>query len=255
VHGVFAAQIIKHSATAFENTLLCPRYRFYHIKRTFSADQKSFVTRQSFFATMSADTENPWEVRWQKGQTGWDKGESNPTLVELLKGPNSSVPKGRALVPGCGAGYDVITFASYGWKATGLDFSKTGIEKAKKVRADAGVSEGQAELVYGDFFKYDFGFKFDAIYDYTFLCALDPPMRESWADRMAELVAPTGELITMIYPVDDTIVGGPPFRMSPDIVKGLLEPRGFKAIYLEPVTNGHSSRAGKEWLGRWRKQV
>lgn len=45
------------------------------------------------------------------------------------------LPKGRALVPGCGRGYDVIAFGRSGYDSTGLDLSPTGVEQAKALLA------------------------------------------------------------------------------------------------------------------------
>ena len=50
--------------------------------------------------------------------------------------------------------------------------------------------------------------------------------------------------------------GGPPFCMSPALVRGLLEPRGLEAAALDEVPAAKLARGGfaKEWLGRWRKK-
>ena len=91
--------------------------------------------------------------------------------------------------------------------------------------------------------------------DYTFLCALKPEMREAWAKQMRQLLAPGGELLTLIFPLksfhpDPT--AGPPYLMSVDLVKGLLEPLGFISTELKPVPEdmSHSGRGGLEWIGR-----
>lgn len=40
-------------------------------------------------------------------------------------------------------------------------------------------------------------------FDYTFLCALDPSVRERWAQHYADIIRPGGELLTVVYPMDD----------------------------------------------------
>lgn len=40
-------------------------------------------------------------------------------------------------------------------------------------------------------------------FDYTFLCALDPPMRKPWAETYARIIRPGGELLTVVFPMDD----------------------------------------------------
>jgi Thiopurine S-methyltransferase (TPMT) len=49
-------------------------------------------------------------------------GRSSPALLKLLQ--ENKIPEGRALVPGCGRGYDVVTLASQSRKALGVPLSK-----------------------------------------------------------------------------------------------------------------------------------
>lgn len=44
-----------------------------------------------------------------------------------------ALPKGRALVPGCGRGYDVINFGKNGYDSIGIDLAPTGISEAKRM--------------------------------------------------------------------------------------------------------------------------
>ena len=80
----------------------------------------------------------------------------------------------------------------------------------------------------GDFFEMNCSRKFDFIWDCTFLCALDPAVRERWAEQMRNLLADDGELLTCVFPIGAR-EGGPPFAMSVDLVRSLLEPVGFEA--------------------------
>ena len=63
---------------------------------------------------------------------------------------------------------------------------------------------------------------FDFIYDYTFLCALDISVRTLWAEKMSDLLIIGGELMTLIFPLSETKEGGPPFKMSFQLLKDLL---------------------------------
>lgn len=65
----------------------------------------------------------------------------------------------------------------------------------------------------------------------------------------------------MIYPVDpslDVSAGyqGPPWPVSPELYKTLLEPAGFECLSIEPVDPARSAgnRGGKEHLGMWRRK-
>ena len=103
--------------------------------------------------------------------------------------------------------------------------------------------------------------KFDFVYDYTFLCALDPSIRDLWATKMSELVKPGGELLTLIFPICEEKDGGPPFRVSLNVVRDLLQPMGFESFQLEllPSELCHPGRDGikgpyASGIGRWRRK-
>ena len=164
------------------------------------------------------------------------------------------VPGGRALVPGCGAGHDVFALAADDRQALGLELAPTAAARFETLREGLGIGADQAAIEVGDFFSYEPEQPFDVIWDYTFLCAIEPAERQAWARQMDRLLAPNGELYTLIFPVVDRPLnpGSPPHPLSPELVRGLLEPL-FEAHLLEPVSTSHPGREGKEWLGRWRR--
>lgn len=138
-----------------------------------------------------------WENLWQDGScTPWDKGFPSPALQDTLAdrkdlfggAPAEDKPgtksRKRALVPGCGKGYDVLLLASFGYDAYGVDVSQTVIRKCEEVAKqdadkyparDAGMGKGKVKFVCGDYFGNDWddmidggiGEGFDVIYDYT----------------------------------------------------------------------------------------
>lgn len=198
-----------------------------------------------------------WENAWQHGRTGWDAGLAAPSLSHLLE--TGELPtRGRALVPGAGSGYDAIALARHGLSVTAMDLAPTAGERLRALRDEAGLDAAQLEVVVGDFFEYKPDAPFDVIWDYTFLCAIDPEVRGAWARQMSALLAPDGELVTLIFPIvritQDRL--GPPFQLTHEQVEVLLTPHSFHAAHLAPVPHAlsHKSRRGKEWLGRWRRR-
>lgn len=185
-----------------------------------------------------------------------DRSESNPALVEALNGKpdlfsspftnSDRKTRKKVLVPGCGRGYDVLVFSSYGYDAYGLDASPTGIEEARKLHQAQGKDQnypvkniqdgrGEVNFITADFFKDEFlaethssrsNRTFDVIYDYTFLCALPPSFRPRWAQRMSQLLSPNGYLICMEFPLGkDPKLGGPPHGLEHELyVLGWLHP-------------------------------
>lgn len=140
-----------------------------------------------------------WASMWDNKAEGetlpWDRGSCSPALEDFLvqkkgfigspviEGPDGQKYRRKALVPGCGTGYDVLLLASFGFDTYGLDYSEAAVETAKKEAAknlknyavrDPAVGRGYAIFVQGDFFKDDWSTKlqlaphsFDLIFDYT----------------------------------------------------------------------------------------
>ncbi len=191
-----------------------------------------------------------WEDHWREGNTPWDAAASPPILHKLVA---TGLRGRRALVPGCGAGYDVFTLASAGFEVVGLDVAPSAAPRFAKLRARAGLRQDQARLVTEDFFEFSPPEPFDLIWDYTFLCALDPERRPDWKDKQLSLLHRGGELCTLLFPVDPAAPRnvGPPYPLDPESVRHLLAPE-LVPITLERVRRSHPGRTGKEWLGRWR---
>lgn len=199
-----------------------------------------------------------WESAWSEGRTGWDAGASAPALEEHLAGMERPGPKSRALVPGCGSGYDVFALARAGFKAHGVDIAPTAAQRFEMLRQQEHLGPAQAMIHTGNFFEAEGLGRFDVIFDYTFLCAIEPDRRPDWVARMIELLKEDGELWTLIFPVDPddptpstSEDDGPPYRMHPAVVAELLEPR-FEKVELRAPAASHPGREGKEFFARWR---
>jgi len=201
-----------------------------------------------------------WDDLWKKSFTPWDRNAPSPALIDTLNNKqkvlgspfkdSSHGERKKAFVPGCGKGYDVLLFASYGYDAYGLDVSKEAVEKAAKMREDPKMAEkyplakgvesyGESKIMLEDFFSDYFlsqtgGRSFDVIYDYTFLCALPPEMRPKWAKRMAELLAPNGHLVCLEFPLGkEPSTGGPPHGLQRELYEQLLAHPGREVEYDE----------------------
>lgn len=179
----------------------------------------------------------------------------------------------KALVPGCGRGYDVLSLASLGYDTFGLDGSENAILAARKLEAeeiscesdayrfreDTLVGKGKIQFIIGDFFHEDFlaaiasttthgddintipttDEKFDLIFDYTFLCALPRELRPAWAKRMSELLAPDGFLVCLEWPLQKSPKeGGPPHGLSAELYEELLRKPGQEVEYDDDDDDG-----------------
>lgn len=219
-----------------------------------------------------------WVDMWNAGIAPgelFDVASTSPLLLDLIK--KDMVPKGRALVPGCGRGYDVTSLATSDRYVLGLDISEVAVAAAKErlqsLSAEECKCKENAEFNTTSFFDLDTSSednKFDFIYDYTFLCALDPSVRPAWAKKMSELVKKDGELLTLVFPIRPLDDKGPPFAVSLDLYRELLLPVGFQCEQLELLPpelchkgrDGSAVEAGKglrrfmgfSAVGRWKKR-
>ncbi|KNE63411.1 hypothetical protein AMAG_08543 [Allomyces macrogynus ATCC 38327] len=251
-----SSSIAKDSATA-STTKISP-----DIQARLDMDKK---TMQSVIAESTAKGENAWEQMWQEGATPWDKGTASPALVKLIN--EDRIPEGRVLVPGCGGGYDLVALASPTRFAVGVDISPTAVAKVRETLSKHQVPGNQAAVIAADFFTFTESDlpahattsadgtatpQFDAIFDYTFKCALPPAWRPRWAARMAELVRPGGTLVTLMYPLGDHL-DGPPFAVTPDGYRELLCD-AFDEIEVSDCES-FPARVGREKLGVWKRKA
>ncbi|GAB2217959.1 hypothetical protein Droror1_Dr00001174 [Drosera rotundifolia] len=190
-----------------------------------------------------------WKMCWEEAVTPWDLGQPTPILLNLLQA--GSIPTGRTLVPGCGSGYDVIALAGPDQYVIGLDISDIALSRARQL-ASKSPTGNYCTFLKEDFFDWNPKELFDLIFDYTFFVAIDPKMRPAWARRMSELLKPDGELMTLMFPIDDH-VGGPPHKTSVADYEAVLCPLGFQAVLIEDNDLAFGRRKGKEKLGRWKK--
>lgn len=137
------------------------------------------LTIQNFFKQSEDIPVNAkWDTLWQNNQTPWDRGGSSPALEELVVDKKFPLVlrggAGRALIPGCGRGYDVALFA--GLKGEDQRFEKVvGLDVSPKALGEARKLHGKENIAFleGDFFsETDEWAKlapYDVVYDYTVL--------------------------------------------------------------------------------------
>ena len=59
-----------------------------------------------------------------------------------------------------------------------------------------------------------------------FFCAMEPSMRQKWAEAWAQWLAPGGELVTLMYPVEAEGREGPPWPVPVQLYDDTLRPAG-----------------------------
>ncbi|KAF9447686.1 thiol methyltransferase 1 [Macrolepiota fuliginosa MF-IS2] len=197
-----------------------------------------------------------WDDAWKVDATPWAAGEVQPPLREAIEVNRDEIkwPKtGRALVPGCGLGYDVTYLAgTLGINALGLDASQTVLDRARASVKENPPPQGEASFEVANFFTYKPAEGFDLVYDYTFFVAIPPSLRGDWGKKMTELIKPGGYLITLVFPIDPYFEGGPPHYVQPEHYDEYLSSAFDKVVDRVPEMSapGH---VGRERLIVWKR--
>lgn len=181
---------------------------------------------------------NYWNNRYNTGQTGWDIREVSTPLKEYI---NQLHNKDLAiLLPGCGNAYEAVYLLQQGFTNITL------IDIAPKVVQDVKIKlkeyEGsRLQIICGDFFELNQ--TFDLIIEQTFFCALEPSLRNDYADKMYELLNDGGKLAGVLF--NRSFEGGPPFGGSKEEYLQIFTTK-FTIKIMEECYNSILPRAGSE---------
>jgi len=156
---------------------------------------------------MTSKQQNSWETRYQSQKTGWDRGDINPQLKIWLE--KKALSPCRILVPGCGNGYEVIELAAAGFDVVAVDIADTPV---RNLREQLKRRDLKAEVVQGDLLVWGSESKFDAVYEQTSLCALDPASWQQYEQQLRRWLRPKGKMFTLFMQTQKQ--GGPPFHCA-----------------------------------------
>ena len=141
---------------------------------------------------------SPWDERYRAHP--WPT-EPDPELVELI-GP---LEAGEALDLGCGTGRNALWLASRGWRVTGVDSSRVGLEIAEGRARELGLA---ATWILADLMAYS---PIEPV-ELVVMANIHPAPEERTAlfDHVAGAVAPGGHLYVSGHHVEAHGVAGPP---------------------------------------------
>jgi cyclopropane fatty-acyl-phospholipid synthase-like methyltransferase len=192
------------------------------------------------------DAATPWEQRYQSGDTPWEKGEGSPGLDDFLT-QHPELPRGSVLVPGCGTGHDVRTWARQGFTATGLDLAPSAIRLAEERTRQASLS---ATFRLANFLEPAPAGAYDWIFEHTLYCAINPADRDRYAQAAHAWLKPGGHLLAVHYMIDDR--DGPPFGCTQQELMQRFTP-GFELIQ-GWIPRAYPNRTGLELMLWWRRR-
>jgi SAM-dependent methyltransferase len=181
--------------------------------------------------------EQYWKSRYQNHDTGWDVGSITTPIKEYIDQlKDKSI---RILVPGCGNGYEAEYLFNNGFSNTFVcDLSEIPLNNLHK--RCPGFPE--SHLLKKNFFELDM--KVDLILEQTFFCAIDPSLRNAYAEKCFSLLSPNGKLVGLLFN-DQQKMAGPPFGGTKDEYVKIFEPY-FTFKHFDICYNSIKPRMGRE---------
>lgn len=178
-----------------------------------------------------------WNDKYLSGQMGWDIGYVSTPIKEYIDQlPDKNI---RILIPGGGNSYEAEYLYKQGFKNVEVvDISAIPLRNFKK-RVPLFPEQN---LLHQDFFELNG--QYDLILEQTFFCALDPSLREAYAEKMVKLLKPSGKLVGLLFniPLNDD---KPPYGGTLETYRELFS-KYFKIDKMEPANNSIPPRAGNE---------
>ncbi len=148
-----------------------------------------------------------WEARYAHKDTPWDKGMAHPAIVKYV---TQHPLEGHILVPGCGNGHDVRAIATPTNHPVGLDVAERAILIANTFRRVANET-----FICGDLFSMPaarYG-QYDWVLEHTCFCAIEPNMRNAYADAVHRVLKPHGRILAVFF-LEPRVEFGPPYGVS-----------------------------------------
>jgi len=184
-----------------------------------------------------------WEDHYRRGEMPWEKGAPSPGLIDYLA---AEPVRGRVLVPGCGLGHDVRALAATAGEVVGIDIAPSAVAAAQAIPP---VGRERYELA--DLFALPEFWRgtFDAVWEHTCFCAIQPAQRPAYVEAVADALRPEGRLIAIFYldPGNDSPDEGPPFEVSIAELDRLFLPR-FSVDREWLPQHAYAGREGREWM-------
>lgn len=191
-----------------------------------------------------------WDEIYRKGEVFWNKGAPSPPMKQYLE---RHQVRGRALVPGCGHGHEVLLAVEHGLDAIGLDIAPTGVAEARAL-----YPKLAERFVVGDLFNPPAEMRdaFDVVLEHTCMSGLHPSLRANYR-RGIDLTLRRGGLLVGVWfisPDLDPGDEGPPFPFSvPDLTSLFAEGYEIVEDYVPEVS--FETRVGQERVRVLRRLV
>jgi len=172
---------------------------------------------------MAGPTTEFWQERFEKKETGWDRGAVSPQLIAWLDA-NELAPC-RIAVPGCGSGWEVAELVKRGFDVVAIDYTAAAIERTHAHLLSKGLT---AEVIQANVLNFQPAEPFDAIYEQTCLCAIHPDHWAEYAGQLRRWLKPEGMLFAAFMQmvrgpaVEQGLIVGPPYHCDINAMRALF---------------------------------
>jgi hypothetical protein len=178
-----------------------------------------------------------WEQRYKEGSSRWDLGKISPPLKAYFDKLQDKTQK--ILIPGGGNSYEAEYLHRLGFENVSVvDLAPSPLQNLAKRCPDFPSDH----LIQGNFF--DISGTFDRIIEQTFFCALNPALREKYAEKTHSLLSTKGKLVGLLFDAP-LYTDHPPFGGSKKEYEDLFR-HNFEIESMEAATNSVESRQGRE---------
>ncbi len=178
-----------------------------------------------------------WNKRYVEGTTGWDLGDVSPPIRSYID--QLSNKELKILIPGAGNGYEVSYLYKLGFKNIHvLDFAPLAIQNF--LNKHPNFPSNNAHTI--DFFKFEEK-GFDLIIEQTLFCAIDPSLRDQYAEKSSSLLCDKGKLVGLLF--DREFEDGPPFGGTKSSYLENFKPH-YSSLSMEDCYNSIEPRQGSE---------
>ncbi len=176
-----------------------------------------------------------WNNRYLDKTHRWDIGYPSPAITNYFdKIEDKNV---KILIPGCGNAYEGEYLHNLGFtNITLLDIA----EESKRLFLTRVPDFKNFKVE--EFFEFEG--EFDYIIEQTFFCALNPKLRESYAQKMKTLLAPNGKLIGLMFHAE-LYKDHPPFGGNKSEYLKTFAPY-FSSVKMEITKESIEERMGRE---------
>lgn len=177
-----------------------------------------------------------WNTKYVVGQTGWDLGSVSPPIKEYIDQLTNKELK--ILIPGCGNAFEAEYLYNKGFKNVFvLDFAEAAIANFRKRCPDF----PEEHIVIGNFFEHRE--TYDLIIEQTLFCAIDPKLRQKYAEHTSDLLSKGGKLVGLFF--EREFESGPPFGGSKNEYVNYFKEH-YSALSLKSCYNSCKPREGTE---------